>query len=261
MSAKDASIFAWAYGMLGLRPGGVIRALTRKGLATIQDATPHDLSNLAWGLARAGAGPLQEEAGGEKDGDMKGKFKGNQEPPSAPLFFFHSKAAVSWRRAHVVLFDVHIIRTYRQLLLRQCGVKATWYLVAITTRERADDFVYFFTFTATAFVLARFKTFRLDSANGVPAKRPVSYGTCSSTSTHLVLFRHFHTAPIRVVLRLLDALLAWFSFPFTLPINATQTPPSHLPLYCLVLYASLAHSPLRNGGFLFFCFGLRRRCR
>lgn len=66
MSAKDASIFAWSYGMLGLRPERVVRALTREGLATIADATPHDLSNLAWGLARAGVGAVDTEMTGEE---------------------------------------------------------------------------------------------------------------------------------------------------------------------------------------------------
>ncbi|CAM9759422.1 unnamed protein product [Ectocarpus sp. 12 AP-2014] len=56
MAAKDASILAWAYGMLDLRPARVIEALTREGLATVKEATPHDLANLAWGLAKAGAG-------------------------------------------------------------------------------------------------------------------------------------------------------------------------------------------------------------
>ncbi|CAN0062245.1 unnamed protein product [Scytosiphon promiscuus] len=70
MTAKDTSVFAWAYGMLGLRPSRVIRCLTREGLATIQDATPHDLSNLAWGLARAGmGGGSSEEAEEEEEGD------------------------------------------------------------------------------------------------------------------------------------------------------------------------------------------------
>ncbi|CAM9844726.1 unnamed protein product, partial [Hapterophycus canaliculatus] len=68
MTAKDASIFAWAYGMLGLRPSRVIRCLTREGLSTIQDATPHDLSNLAWGLARAGTGDEGAEEEGEEEG-------------------------------------------------------------------------------------------------------------------------------------------------------------------------------------------------
>lgn len=61
MAAKDASILAWAYGMLDLRPTRVIEALTREGLATVQEATPHDLSNLAWGLAKAGAGGRGKE--------------------------------------------------------------------------------------------------------------------------------------------------------------------------------------------------------
>lgn len=74
MSAKDASIFAWAYGMLGLRPDRVIQALTREGLATVGEATPHDLSNLAWGLARAGlaeGGGDDFEDEGEGDGEAK----------------------------------------------------------------------------------------------------------------------------------------------------------------------------------------------
>lgn len=65
MSAKDTSIFAWSFGMLGLRTGRVVRTLTREGLATISAATPHDLSNLAWGLARAGLGAGGSEADGE----------------------------------------------------------------------------------------------------------------------------------------------------------------------------------------------------
>ena len=70
MTAKDASIFAWAYGMLGLRPDRVIRALTREGLATVHEATAHDLSNLAWGLARAG---LAANSGGDNlDGEGEG---------------------------------------------------------------------------------------------------------------------------------------------------------------------------------------------
>lgn len=67
MTAKDASILAWAYGMLGLRPARVIEALTREGLATVQEATPHDLSNLAWGLAKAGAG-----GGGKEEAEVEG---------------------------------------------------------------------------------------------------------------------------------------------------------------------------------------------
>ncbi|CAM9183165.1 unnamed protein product [Ectocarpus sp. 8 AP-2014] len=66
MAAKDASILAWAYGMLGLRPARVIEALTREGLATVQEATPHDLSNLAWGLAKAGAG-----GGGKEEAEVE----------------------------------------------------------------------------------------------------------------------------------------------------------------------------------------------
>lgn len=65
MSAKDASIFAWSFGMLGLRTDRLVRVLTREGLATIGEATPHDLSNLAWGLARAGVGAVDMEITGE----------------------------------------------------------------------------------------------------------------------------------------------------------------------------------------------------
>eukprot|EP00752_Nemacystus_decipiens_P015925 g14232.t1 len=84
MTAKDASIFAWAYGMLGLRPGRVIRALTREGLATVQEATPQDLSNLAWGLARAGlAGSGGDDFDGEEEKEWEGE--GDGVPGGGPL--------------------------------------------------------------------------------------------------------------------------------------------------------------------------------
>lgn len=68
MSAKDASVFAWSYGMLGLRPRRVVRTLMREGLATIGEATPHDMSNLAWGLARAGLDDRELETDGDAVG-------------------------------------------------------------------------------------------------------------------------------------------------------------------------------------------------
>lgn len=79
MTAKDTSVFAWAYGMLGLRPSRVIRCLTREGLSTIQDATAHDLSNLAWGLARAGVGGENAEAEGEEE--ERAEAEGGREEP------------------------------------------------------------------------------------------------------------------------------------------------------------------------------------
>lgn len=66
MSAGDVSNFAWSYSILGLRPEGVVRALTREGLATMDGATPHDMSNLAWGLARA-------SVGGSRSAEIEGK--------------------------------------------------------------------------------------------------------------------------------------------------------------------------------------------
>lgn len=55
MTAKDSSLFAWSFGMLGLRPSKVMRKLTREALSTIDEASTQDISNLAWGLARAGS--------------------------------------------------------------------------------------------------------------------------------------------------------------------------------------------------------------
>ena len=65
MSVKDASVLAWSYGALGLRPAGLFATLARKGLSMVHEATAHDLSNLAWGLARAGLGAIDEDAEGE----------------------------------------------------------------------------------------------------------------------------------------------------------------------------------------------------
>ena len=65
MSVKDASVLAWSYGALGLRPPGLFATLAREGLSMVHEATAHDLSNLAWGLASAGLGVIVEDAKGE----------------------------------------------------------------------------------------------------------------------------------------------------------------------------------------------------
>lgn len=65
MTAKEVSILAWSYGALGLRPAGLFRVLAREGLATVHEATAHDLSNLAWGLARVGVLVAEEENEGK----------------------------------------------------------------------------------------------------------------------------------------------------------------------------------------------------
>ncbi|CAM9907952.1 unnamed protein product, partial [Choristocarpus tenellus] len=54
LAAKDVSILAWAYGTLEVRPPRLLWKLVREGLNTVEEALPHDLSNLAWGIARVG---------------------------------------------------------------------------------------------------------------------------------------------------------------------------------------------------------------
>lgn len=68
MTAKEASILAWSFGALGLRPAGLYLVLARKGLATVHEATAHDLSNLAWGLARIGVLAAEEQTEDNHEG-------------------------------------------------------------------------------------------------------------------------------------------------------------------------------------------------
>ena len=69
MTAKEASILAWSFGALGLRPAGLYRVLAREGLATVHEAKVQDLSNLAWGLARVGVLAAEEEIEDRHEGE------------------------------------------------------------------------------------------------------------------------------------------------------------------------------------------------